>query len=150
MYSATFTTADPVASLTVSSNTGHTEHHLSNPDDVLEDIQKITQNMLNPENLGLNNLQHDYKTESKNLSAIANYVQVHVGDLSTVSINGLRALLKIARSDSSATYQSQCVLHDLLVKNSLSPLIRPAYFEMCACKRWVSLPLEPLLSLLRK
>lgn len=117
-------------------NTGDIGNHLVNPEEVLDEIQRIAANIINPQDGELHPPQGVYETETDALSAIANYVQVHEGDLSTVSSNGLKTLLKIARSNSSASHQAQSVLHGLLSssESSLAPLIRPIYFEMCTSK----------------
>lgn len=109
-----------------------------NTDEILEEFQQIAEDMINTKDSDSPSKHGLHETGTEALNAIANYVQVHVVGHPTVSAHGLETLLKIARSDSSASKQAQNVLFDLLAKskNSLSPLIQPVYFEMCTFQLW--------------
>lgn len=130
------TKSDHVVGLIVIFNQGNAGGNLSDPHQVIEEIQRIAAKIISPKDTDLQPSHGVYETEAESLSAISEFVQSHLGDLSKVSADGLKTLLKIARSNVSASHQAQSVLYDLLAKeiNFLSPLVRPIYFDMCTSK----------------
>lgn len=109
---------------------------LLNPDEVSREIENIGHQLMNPNDPGLEHPKGFYGSNLEGLEGIVRYVRAHEGDRSTVTMDGLKMLIKIASSKSSSSHQAQRVIYDLLSKHPSSSSINQIYYHLRTSLLW--------------